>query len=393
MIIKVFKYNQKPTTPKNAVETISSKDYFCKRKMASNKLGDLLTITSFGESHGEGVGAVIDGFPPGIYLDNKKIQTMLNERRPGYSPYSSPRKEADLVKILSGELNGFSTGAPITLWIANTDTRPQDYDSMSEVYRPGHADFTYQQKYGIRDKRGGGRSSARITAAWVAAGAVASLLLEKSGIEVLSYVKQIYKHRVPEHLSIAQLKKSNASIIRCPHAETETAIIQSIEKAKEEGDSLGGSITTHILNCPVGLGEPVFGKFQAKISAAIFSLNAVKGLQFGDGFDLIAKKGSETNDAFFRKEGKIKTKTNHSGGLLGGISNGMPIIFETAFKPTSTIGLAQETVNMDGEKVLLQATGRHDPCVVPRAVPIINALTYLVLADLWLLNRGHQLPM
>lgn len=361
--------------------------------MASNRLGDILTITSFGESHGEGIGAVIDGFPPGIYLDIKKIQSKVNERRPGHSPYTSPRKEADQVQILSGELNGFSTGAPITVWIANNDTRPEDYASLSEIYRPGHADFTYQQKYGIRDIRGGGRSSARITAAWVAAGAIASLLLEKSGIEVLSYVKQIYTHRVPEHLSISQLKTANTSIIRCPHLETEEKIIASIERAKQEGDSLGGSIVTLIQNCPVGLGEPVFGKFQAKMALAIFSLNAVKGLQFGDGFDMIDKKGSETNDVFFRNEGQIKTKTNHSGGLLGGITNGMPVVFETAFKPTSTIGMAQETVNRQGEKVIMEAKGRHDPCVVPRAVPIINALTYLVLADLWLLNRGHQVPV
>ncbi|MCO6495425.1 MAG: chorismate synthase [Bacteroidetes bacterium] len=354
--------------------------------MASNSLGNLFKIISFGESHGSGIGVVIDGLPANIEIDLEQIQKKLDERKPGSSDIVSPRKETDQFEILSGLYEGKSTGSPLSIWIPNTDQKPQDYDKLKNVFRPSHADFTYLKKYGIRDHRGGGRSSARITAGWVAAGAIAEQLLKNSGIEVISYVSQIYTHKIPDNLSIEQLRESK-NPLRCPHADTAMSIQQSIEQAIKDKDSLGGIVSTQILNCPIGLGEPVFEKFQAKIGQAIFSLNAVKGLQFGGGFEMSTKKGSEVNDEWQTVDSQFKTKTNFSGGLQGGISNGMPIIFDVAFKPVSTIGKPQQTLDTAGNTITLTASGRHDPCVVPRAVPIVSALTWLVLADLWLMGN------
>ena len=353
--------------------------------MASNSFGDIFRITSFGESHGAGIGVVIDGLPAGVEIDLSLIQKRLDERKPGSSNLVSPRREDDTFAILSGVFEEKSTGAPLTIWIANKNQQPADYEKLKEVYRPSHADYTYQQKYGVRDHRGGGRSSARVTAGWVAAGAIAECFLKKSGIEVLSYVKQIYHHSIPSDLTIDQLRNNN-NPLRCPDPETAKLIETEIEKAIIEKDSLGGIVATQILHCPVGLGEPVFAKFQAKLGSALFSLNAVKGVQFGGGFDMTSKKGSEVNDEWFMKDGNAQTQTNNSGGLQGGISNGMPVYLETAFKPTATIGKQQSTIDISGNQIELEASGRHDPCVVPRAVPIVSALTWLVLSDLWLLN-------
>jgi chorismate synthase len=358
--------------------------------MASNTLGEIIRITSFGESHGIGIGVVIDGFPAGVEIPFDLINKRLQERKPGSSEFVSPRKEDDNFEILSGVFQNKTTGSPITLFIKNTNQNPKDYDSLKDVYRPSHADYSYQQKYGIRDHRGGGRSSARVTAAWVAAGALAESILIQQNIEVISYVKQIYTHCIPPNLSIEELR-NNQNSIRCPHLETRKNIEKEIANAIQEKDSLGGVIATQILNCPIGLGDPVFGKFQAKLSQAIFSLNAVKGLQFGGGFEMSSKKGSEVNDEWEQIDGNLQTKTNNSGGLQGGISNGMPIYFEVALKPTATIGKQQNTINTLGEETILNATGRHDPCVVPRAAPIIQALTHWVLLDLFLLNKNATL--
>jgi chorismate synthase len=361
--------------------------------MASNRLGEIFSITSYGESHGPEVGVVIDGCAAGIEIDYDYIQKNLNQRKPGASSFASPRKEDDIFEIVSGVFEGKTTGAPICIRILNQNQNPKDYANLKDVFRPSHADFTYQTKYGIRDHRGGGRSSARITAGWVAAGAIAALMLQKYKIEVITYIKQIYKHRIPDNLSVEQLRLNN-NPLRCPDETTYQKISSEIENAIQQKDSLGGIVACTILNCPIGLGEPLFSKFQSKLAQAIFSLNAVKGLQMGGGFEMSALKGSEVNDVWIEENGKLTTQTNYSGGLQGGISNGMPVLFEVAFKPTASIGKTQETLNQNLEKISLTIEGRHDPCVVPRAVPIVSALTYLVLADLvCMANAGQTLKL
>jgi len=354
-----------------------------------NTLGQLFKITSFGESHGPFIGVVIDGCPALLEIDVDFIQSELNRRRPGQSDITTSRNEGDKVEILSGVFDGKSTGAPITLIIKNKDSNPFDYDHLKDIYRPSHADFTYEKKYGIRDYRGGGRSSARVTAGWVAAGAIAKLLLKKHQISITAYVKQIHQIALTipyTDLNFTEIEKNK---VRCPHPETAALMEQEILKAKNEGDSLGGIISCVINNCPVGLGEPVFDKLNAKLAQAIMSINAVKGIQFGEGFNSVNFKGSQMNDAFISKEGKTSTSTNHSGGIQGGISNGETIYFETAFKPTSTINKSQKTVDTDGNDIELNATGRHDPCVLPRAVPIVEAMAACVLADLHLLQKAY----
>lgn len=356
-----------------------------------NTLGTLFKITSFGESHGPAIGVVIDGCPSQIEIDIDFIQAELNKRRPGQSNITTSRNETDQVEILSGVFEGKSTGAPITLLIKNKDSNPSDYEHLKDIYRPSHADFTYHNKYGIRDYRGGGRSSARITAGWVAAGAVAKLLLKKYLISITAYVKQI--HQIALTIPYAELNfdEIEKNKVRCPHPETAVLMEQEILRAKNEGDSLGGIISCVIANCPVGLGEPIFDKLNAKLAQAIMSINAVKGIQFGEGFNSVNFKGSELNDAFINNEGKTSTSTNHSGGIQGGISNGEDIYFETAFKPTATILKLQHTVDTDGNKTTLEAKGRHDPCVLPRAVPIVEAMSALVLADSVLLQKAYSL--
>lgn len=360
--------------------------------MASNTLGNILKFTSFGESHGVAVGGVLDGFPAGITIDEDFIQAAMNRRRPGQSHISTSRNESDRVEFLSGIFDGKSTGHPITIFIRNADAKSEDYSEIKDLYRPSHADYTFQNKYGIRDYRGGGRSSARVTAAWVAAGAIAELLLkEKTNIDVAAYVSSVHQMNMPSAGIFYSREHIDMNIVRCPDQATAAQMIAEIEKAKTEGDSLGGIITCVIRNCPIGLGDPVFEKLNARLAAAMFSIPAVKGFELGDGFDIIRQKGSEVNDAFIQNRKNIHTSSNHSGGIQGGISNGEEILFKVAFKPTSTISKTQNTVNKEGENVILSAAGRHDPCVLPRAVPIVEALAIFTLTDLYLSNRINHL--
>jgi chorismate synthase len=359
--------------------------------LASNTIGNILKFTSFGESHGTAVGGVLDGFPAGITIDEEFIQTALNRRRPGQSNISTSRNESDRVEFLSGIFEGKSTGHPIAIFIRNADAKSEDYSELKELYRPSHADYTYQNKYGIRDYRGGGRSSARVTAAWVAAGAIAELLLkENTDINFAAYVSSVHQINMLSAGIFYSREQIDMNIVRCPDQNTAALMISEIEKAKTEGDSLGGIITCVIRKCPIGLGDPVFEKLNARLAAAMFSIPAVKGFEVGDGFDIIRQKGSEVNDAFIHDRKNIHTTSNHSGGIQGGISNGEDILFKVAFKPTSTISKTQNTVTKEGENTILSAVGRHDPCVLPRAVPIVEALTAFTLGDLYLSNRIHQ---
>jgi len=354
-----------------------------------NSLGQLFRITSFGESHGTSVGVVIDGCPAMLPIDIKYIQSELNRRRPGQSSITTSRDEMDVVEIVSGIYENKSTGAPLTLIIKNNDSQPHDYDHLKDIFRPSHADFTYQKKYGIRDHRGGGRSSARITAGWVAAGAIAKLIIKQAEMDITAYVKQVHTIALNTNYSTLDFSEIEKNKVRCPDPEVAILMEEEILKAKNDGDSLGGIIACVVKNCPVGIGEPVFDKLNARISHAIMSINAVKGIQFGDGFNSVNYKGSAFNDAFVTKmNGEPGTITNHSGGIQGGISNGEDIYFETVFKPTATIRKTQNTINIKGDETRIEASGRHDPCVVPRAVPIVEAMTALVIADLFLINRA-----
>ncbi len=359
--------------------------------MAQNTLGSIIKITSFGESHGPAVGVVIDGFPSGFKPDFEAIQTQMQRRRPGQSSITTQRNEADEVEYLSGIVNGETTGAPICLLIKNTDSKPADYDTLKDVYRPSHADYTYQAKYGTRDYKGGGRSSARITAAWVAAGALAEQYLKTAcNMEIVAWVHSVYNieaNPIKQNITRA-LVDSNP--VRCPDGAAAALMENEIEAARTEGDSLGGTIKTEIRNCPAGLGEPVFGKLQARLAQAIFSINAVKALEFGDGFNITQLKGSEANDSFISSSEGIRTATNHSGGIQGGISNGEKITFKVAFKPTSTIQKSQNSVNAMGEAVTISPAGRHDPCVVPRAVPIVEAMSAITLLDVFLEHKIYR---
>ncbi|MBC7426040.1 MAG: chorismate synthase [Bacteroidia bacterium] len=358
----------------------------------SNSLGTIFKITSFGESHGPSVGIVIDGCPAGLYIDEDYINSRLAKRRPGQSAITTQRKESDNCNIISGVFENTSTGAPICILIENNDQRSVDYDELKNIIRPGHADYTYNQKYGIRDYKGGGRSSARITAGWVAAGAIAELLLKHKfpELSINAYVSQVYNLAMTKP-HIFKPEDIDSNIVRCPDKELAKKIEALILKTKEEGDSVGGIISCNVEGCPAGLGEPVFNKLQSALGKAMLSINAVKGVQFGDGFDSASKKGSESNDSFLAGSLKNITETNSSGGMLGGISNGMPLFFEVAFKPASTIALPQNTVDSSGNPVILKSQGRHDPCVVPRAVPIVEAMTAIVLADMHLMSYSNHI--
>lgn len=356
--------------------------------MASNQTGIIFSFTSFGESHGKAIGGVVDGCPAGLEIDERFIQNQLNRRRPGQSSLTTQRNEKDEVIFLSGIFEGKSTGHPIAFIIENKDAKPADYNQLEQIYRPSHADFTYDQKYGIRDFNGGGRASARITAAWVVAGSIASLLIKNlAGITVNAYVSKIHHVECPLPWNKMNLQLTDSNPVRCPDEQTAAKMQTAIENARDEGDSLGGIISGVILNTPVGLGEPVFNKLHAALAKAMFSINAVKGFEIGDGFDITSLKGSEANDGFMVKNEKVKTITNHSGGIQGGISNGEPIIFRLAFKPTATVKKQQQTINQHLQETTLEASGRHDPCVLPRAVPIVESMAALVLADFILLNR------
>ena len=357
--------------------------------MPGNTFGQIFRITTFGESHGECMGALIDGCPSGLEISPEEIQIDLDRRRPGQSEINSPRDEKDKIHIMSGISNGKTTGAPILLMVFNEDMKPQDYSKLKDVYRPGHADFTYQMKYGIRNFEGGGRSSARETLARVAAGAIAKKFLrEKAGIEFLSYVEQVGDVKSEVDFNSVTADQIEANIVRCPDQKAAAEMIELIKKVKEEGDSLGGIIKGVIRKVPVGLGEPVFDKLHADLGKAMLSINAVKGFEIGSGFDSVIMRGSEHNDEFIvGPDAKISTKTNHAGGVLGGISNGETIYFRVAIKPVSTIRKKQNTVNLAGEAVEIEAQGRHDPCVLPRAVSIVDAMAAIVIMDHYLRNK------
>jgi chorismate synthase len=355
--------------------------------MAGNSFGAIFRVTTFGESHGEMIGVVIDGCPAGLELDLDFVQLQLDRRKPGQSKITTQRKESDKARFVSGVFEGKTTGAPLTALIMNEDQRSKDYGHLAEAFRPSHADFTYQQKYGIRDHRGGGRSSARETAARVVAGAVAQLLLRRCGVEISAFVSKvgtIQVARAPEELD---LSKTEDTIVRCPDPETAKKMIALIEEVKKGGDTIGGVITGIVKGCPVGLGEPVFDRLHADLGKAMLSINAVKGFEYGSGFSGVELRGSAHNDAFVSEGGMVKTSTNHSGGIQGGISNGMEIIFRVAFKPVATLMKTQTSINKEGRSVEIEGKGRHDPCVVPRAVPIVEAMTAIVLADHLLRNR------
>lgn len=351
-----------------------------------NTLGRILRFTSYGESHGEVVGGVLDGFPSGFELDLNAIQIQMDRRRPGQSELTTSRNEDDKLHINSGVYEGKTLGSPIHFYLKNKDKRSQDYDALKEVYRPSHADYTYERKYGHRDHRGGGRSSARVTAAWVAAGAMAEQFLAAQGIFICSYVHSIGECIVEESSQFFIKEEVDATAVRCPFLNKASEMQELIEKTRVEKDSLGGVIQTVVKGMPVGLGEPVFEKLSAKLGQALLSINAVKGVEFGGGFDMAKRKGSEVNDAFTARAGRIETSTNYSGGLQGGISNGMNLEFKLAFKPTASIGLSQDTITKDLQEVKLETHGRHDPCVLPRAVPIVEAMTALVLMDAFLIH-------
>ena len=358
--------------------------------MAGNSFGEIFRITNWGESHGKAIGVVIDGCPPLLELDENWIQKFLDRRAPGQSEVTTERKESDRVEILSGVFNGKTTGTPISLIIFNKDAKPEDYKKISQAFRPGHADFTFQKKFGIRDPYGGGRSSARLTAGNVAAGAIASKILkEKFRTEIIAYVKQIKDEAVEVNTEKVTQKDVDSSIVRCPDKKASDKMIKLIHKAKSEGDSVGGVIECVIRNAPAGLGEPVFDKLEAELAKAMMCINATKGFEIGSGFGSARMLGSQHNDKFILKDGAIKTKTNNSGGIQGGISNGMPIIFKVAFKPTSTIMKNQKTVDVMSKETKIIAEGRHDPCVLPRAVPIVEAMASLVLCDHYLRQRAQ----
>mgnify|MGYP000515970143 CR=1 FL=1 len=349
--------------------------------MAGNTFGQVFRITTYGESHGKALGVIIDGCPPNLKIDEAFIQNELARRKPGQSAIVTQRKEEDRFEILSGVFEGKSTGTPISMIIHNKDARSRDYSHIYDKFRPSHADYTYHKKYGIRDYRGGGRSSARETAARVAAGGIAKLLLKEYGVSIHAYVSQV--GNLKTELTYQELDFDNieATAIRCPDLEMATKMINLIKAVKKEGDTIGGVVNCVITGTPVGLGEPAFDKLHADLAKAMLSINACKGFEYGSGFDGVTMRGSQHNDAFVQENGTVKTTTNYSGGIQGGISNGMDIYFRTAFKPVATIIPAQQSVNEAGETVEVKGRGRHDPCVVPRAVPIVEAMAALVIVD------------
>lgn len=356
----------------------------------SNSYGTLFRISTFGESHGPAIGVVIDGCPAGLAIDEAFIQAELNRRRPGQSRITTQRKEGDVFKIVSGVFEGASTGSPIALVIENEDSRSKDYSHLAETFRPSHADYTYEMKYGRRDHRGGGRSSARETAARVAAGAIAKLLLQQEAMEIRAFVSQVGEIKAPFYTQL-DLGKTEDTIVRCPDPATAEKMIALIDQVRLSRDTVGGLVTCVIRNTPAGLGEPVFDKLHAELGKAMLSINAVKGFEYGSGFEGIKLRGSQHNDEFYNEGGKIRTRTNHSGGIQGGISNGEDIYFNVAFKPVATIMQDQQSVDKEGNEVTVSGKGRHDPCVVPRAVPIVEAMAALVLADFILRARTSKL--
>lgn len=355
-----------------------------------NSTGQVFRITTFGESHGPAIGVIIDGCPAGLAIDEEFIQAELDRRKPGQSRITTQRREDDKARILSGVFNGTTTGTPIALVIENQDQRSKDYSHIEGAYRPSHADFTYDAKYGFRDHRGGGRSSARETAARVAAGAIAKLLLQTAGIKVQAYVSQVGEIQAP-HYSELDLSRTEDNIVRCPDAATAEKMIALIDQVRLDRDTIGGLVTGVVTGAPAGLGEPVFDKLHAELGKAMLGINAVKGFEYGSGFAGVKLRGSSHNDAFYHDGQRVRTQTNHSGGVQGGISNGEDIYFNVAFKPVATIMQDQQSVDKEGNDTTVSGKGRHDPCVLPRAVPIVEAMAALVMADFWLRSRLNRL--
>jgi len=356
--------------------------------MAGNSFGTIFRLTSFGESHGKAIGGILDGCPANVELNFKKIQYELNRRKPGQSSITTQRNESDEVEFLSGIFEGKTLGTPIAFILKNSDQKSEDYDQLKNVFRPSHADFTYQEKYGIRDHRGGGRSSARETAARVVAGAIAKQILAQKNISVSGFVSQIGSIKMDNPNANFSLDEIENSIVRCPEIGTTSEMVKRIEQIRDAGDSIGGKIICRIEGVPVGLGEPVFDKLNADLAKAMFSINAVKGFELGSGFDSIEMTGSLHNDEFLPGG---KTKTNHSGGIQGGISNGQRIQFGVAFKPVATIAQKQKTIDSSNQEITLEARGRHDPCVVPRAVVIVESMAALVILDQLLRRKANSL--
>ena len=353
----------------------------------SNSFGKVFKISTFGESHGKAIGVIIDGCPAGININEEIIQKDLERRKPGQSKITTQRKEDDKVQVLSGLFNGKSTGAPISLLINNKDQKSSDYNHISTSFRPSHADYTYHKKYAIRDYRGGGRSSARETANWVAAGSIAKQILSETKIKISAYVSQVGSLKLKKNYKLLDLNKIENNIVRCPDIEYSKKFIEIIDDARKNLDTIGGVITCIIEGCPVGIGEPIFGKLHAELGRAMLSINAVKGFEYGSGFKGVEMFGSEHNDEFEVKKNKIFTKSNYSGGIQGGISNGQDIYFNVAFKPVSTIMKDQKSINDKNKKITIKGKGRHDPCVVPRAVPIVESMAANVLVDLYLQSK------
>ena len=358
-----------------------------------NTFGSLFRLTTFGESHGEAVGGVVDGMPAGIDIDIEFIQSELNRRRPGQSKITTSRQEPDQIEILSGVFEGKSTGCPIGFIVRNQNQHSQDYENMRCLFRPSHADFTYYYKYGTRDHRGGGRSSARITISRCVGGALAKLALRQLGVSIQAYTSQVGDIALERDYHLYDLSTTESNAVRCPDSEKAAQMEQLIAKVKAEGDTIGGIITCVIKGCPAGLGEPEFNKLHASLGAAMLGINACKGFEYGDGFDCVTARGSELNDVFIPKGAgqSVTTATNHSGGIQGGISNGQDIYFRVAFKPVATILMPQETVDLEGNPTTFTARGRHDPCVLPRAVPIVEAMAAMTILDHFLLNKSTKI--
>ena len=353
-----------------------------------NTFGQVFRLTTFGESHGAGIGGVIDGMPAGVEVDMDFLQAELDRRKPGQSALTTARKEGDKVELLSGVFEGMTTGCPIGFLVRNENQHSADYENMRDVFRPSHADFTYQQKYGIRDHRGGGRTSARETIARVVGGAFAKMVLRNKGIRITAYTSQVGGIALDKSYAELDFQEIERNPVRCPDPEKAEAMAQLISEVKADGDTIGGIITCVIEGCPVGLGEPVFHKLHAQLGAAMLGINAVKGFEYGEGFAGVTARGSEQNDVFMpAPQGGITTLTNHSGGIQGGLSNGQDIFFRVAFKPVATLLREQQTVDRQGNATTLKARGRHDPCVLPRAVPIVEAMAAMVILDNFMLNN------
>ena len=356
-----------------------------------NTFGTIFRLTTFGESHGEAIGGVVDGMPPGIDIDMAFIQSELNRRRPGQSRITTSRQEPDQVELLSGVFEGKSTGCPIGFIVRNQNQHSQDYENMRCLFRPSHADYTYHEKYGFRDHRGGGRSSARITISRCVGGALAKLVLRQKGISIQAYTSQVGSIALDRDYHRYDLSLTETNAVRCPDPEKAAEMEELISRMKTEGDTIGGVITCVIKGCPAGLGEPEFGKLHTALGAAMLSINAVKGFEYGEGFSGVTARGSEQNDIFVSTDNGITTASNHSGGIQGGISNGQDIYFRVAFKPVATILQEQQTTDLEGNPTTFTARGRHDPCVLPRAVPVVEAMAAMTILDHYLLRNSAVL--